>query len=142
MNCTGVSGVCIWHSHVSSQPSGPVSTSSAPHTLCAPSPRQRPLADLRSHSARSVWSRMTDRMWTCRRKRYNEKNTTYNVVRLFLFPYQHQWLFPWQNQNIIDFFTYLIVLEAKKTERHDSYSTEIKTIWSFNLIFAKNIQFH
>ncbi len=68
----GVSGACIWHSHVFSLPSGPVSTSSAPHTLCAPCPQQRPLADLRSHSTHSVWSWMTDRMWTCRKKKFQQ----------------------------------------------------------------------
>lgn len=83
----GVSVVCIGHSHVSSLPSDPASTSSAPHTLCAPSPRQRPLADLRSHSTRSVWSRMRYRMWTCRKKIYNNEknNTRYKSFHLVLF---------------------------------------------------------
>lgn len=71
------SGVCFGHSHVSSLPSGLVSTSSALHTLCGPSPLQQPLADRHSRSARSGWRKMTDKTWTCKKKIYsNEKHFT------------------------------------------------------------------
>lgn len=37
---------------------------------------------------------------------------------------------------------FIFYLRDKKIEKHVSYNTKIKTIWSLNVIFAKNIQFH
>lgn len=134
----GVSGVCIWHSHVSSLPSGPVSTSSAPHTLCAPSPRQRPLADLRSHSTHSIWSRMTDRMWTCRKKILNNEKIIQHILlfHLILFIYyfyHHQWLFETKTKYYL-FFT-RDDKKKKKIEKHVSYYTKITNKSNFASFF-------